>query len=106
MVNKDELIDEAEKTSVNHTGSRKNYIMILLKALEFMHKGDIFQFMYQDLELSPNLQYPSFVPKEIAKQMKKSTVIDNNSYPHDKIKDFVVKQTKSCEVIEEKKKYL
>ena len=38
--------------------------------------------------------------------MKRSSTIDNDTSQHDKIKDFVVKQMKSCEVIEEKKKYL
>ena len=45
MVNGDELVDENKKTSVNPTGSRTNYIMIPLKTLESLHKGDISQFM-------------------------------------------------------------
>jgi len=105
LVNGNEHIDESKKSSVNFTESKTNYVMVPLLSLEKLHKGDISAFMCQDIDSPALLDYPSFVPEEIAKMMKKESS-DNSPDDNSNITEFVVSKMQECSQILDRKNYL
>lgn len=106
LVNGNEHIDEMKKTSVNFTGSKTNYIMVPLMSLEELHKGNISAFMCQDADSPALLDYPSFVPEELAKVMRSQSSTDDDPNKSGDIKEYVLSKMRECNDITEKKQYL
>lgn len=106
IVNGEEYIDENKKSSIKFNGSKTNYLMIPLLSLESLHSGDLSSFMCQDKDSPSLLNYPSYVPSEMAKVWSKESYHESESGENKNLGKYVFENLKSCEEINQRKKYL
>ncbi|CAI2358930.1 unnamed protein product [Moneuplotes crassus] len=106
LVNGNEHIDENKKSSVKFDGSKTNYIMVPLIALEDQNEGKIEAFMCQDIDSPQLLDYPSFVPEEIAKRFSSESINEEDKTENTNLKEFVHSKISQCADITQKKQFL